>query len=217
LDRLRELCEDLVEDCCQSFGTVGPYGPHGAFGRVAVSSLYATKVITGATGGWCWSADDAVVERISTYTDPLFRSGRWPRIVLTLSDVHAGLARSQLSRLAQIRDRRGWITQRYLDVCPERLAPAGLPDPERMAYRFILRCSDEEERERLYEHFRQDGVDASRLIRSGELLHRELGMDPCSFPGAEDAVRRTLSLPLYPAMSDAAVEQVAVALSRVPI
>ncbi|WP_327416439.1 DegT/DnrJ/EryC1/StrS family aminotransferase [Streptomyces sp. NBC_01233] len=216
LPELAKICPNIVEDCCHSFGSEGPYGRHGTFGRVAVSSLYATKVFTGATGGLCWSADPQIAERITAYTQASFRSSRWPRMTLTLSDLHAALARSQLSRLAQVRERRAWITNQYLAACPDALAPTGLPDPGRLVYRFVLRCADEKERERLLDFFHLHEVDASRLTQRHELLHRELGFDSHYFPAAEAAVARTLSLPLYPAMSDADVQRVCDLLTQLP-
>lgn len=216
LPDLAEICPNLVEDCCHSFGSTGPHGEHGTFGRVAVSSLYATKVFTGATGGLCWSADPEISERITSYTHASFRSSRWPRMTLTLSDLHAALARSQLSRLAQVRERRAWITDQYLAACPDALAPAGLPDPGRLVYRFVLRCADEKERERLLGFFHKHEVDASRLTQRHDLLHRELGFGPDHFPAAEAIVARTLSLPLYPAMSDADVRRVCDLLAQLP-
>ncbi|MFF3689983.1 DegT/DnrJ/EryC1/StrS family aminotransferase [Streptomyces sp. NPDC002187] len=208
LPELAKICPNLVEDCCHSFGSEGPHGRHGTFGQVAVSSLYATKVFTGATGGLCWSADPEITERITAYTQASFRSSRWPRMTLTLSDLHAALARSQLSRLDQVRERRAWISNQYLAACPQTLAPTGLPDPGRLVYRFVLRCADEKERERLLDFFHLHEVDASRLTQRHELLHQELGLASHHFPAAEAAVARTLSLPLYPAMSDADVQRV---------
>ncbi|MBB5800270.1 dTDP-4-amino-4,6-dideoxygalactose transaminase [Saccharothrix ecbatanensis] len=216
LPDLRQHSARLVEDCCQSFGTNGPYGQHGNFGEIAVSSLYATKVITGATGGFCWTADPDAAARMHRYTEAGFRSRRWPRLVLTLSDVHAALARSQLARLDGVRARRAWIADQFLSACPARLAPIGLPDAERVVYRFVLRCADEAERERLHRHFRQRRIDASRLIQGEALLHRELGLDPRGFPSAEAAVTRTLSLPLHPSMSDDAVRRICDALAALP-
>ncbi|MNY74289.1 DegT/DnrJ/EryC1/StrS aminotransferase family protein [compost metagenome] len=51
-------------------------------------------------------------------------------------------------------------------------------------------------------------------IERHELLHRYLGLDPRDFPNAERLADTTLSLPLYPALSDAEVDAVCDALSR---
>ena len=46
-------------------------------------------------------------------------------------------------------------------------------------------------------------------------LYRGLGFRAGQFPHAEDAGARTVSLPLFPAMADADVDRVCMALSRV--
>jgi dTDP-4-amino-4,6-dideoxygalactose transaminase len=46
-------------------------------------------------------------------------------------------------------------------------------------------------------------------------LFREMGFQPGDFPVAEDIGRRTITLPLFPAMGDADVERVCAAVSSV--
>jgi dTDP-4-amino-4,6-dideoxygalactose transaminase len=45
-------------------------------------------------------------------------------------------------------------------------------------------------------------------------LYRELGFQAGQFPQAEDVGARTVTLPLFPAMSDGDVERVCTALNR---
>jgi dTDP-4-amino-4,6-dideoxygalactose transaminase len=216
LPELAEVAGQLVEDCCHSLGTRGPYGLHGTFGRAAVLSLYATKPVTGGMGGAVWSAHDDVVARIRAFVNRTGTGSRWLPIDVRLGDLPAALARSQLGRLPATIRRRAEIAARYLAVCPPELRPAGLPDPTRLVYRFSLRCPDRRYRDAALAYFRRGGVSADPLPQEELLLHHALGLNPARFPNAVRAVGRTLSLPVHPELSDAAVERVCELLAGLP-
>jgi UDP-4-amino-4-deoxy-L-arabinose-oxoglutarate aminotransferase len=61
--------------------------------------------------------------------------------------------------------------------------------------------------------FAAHGVQVRRGVDT--LLHRSAGIDSSRFPNAERLFRETLSIPLYPALSDADVDRVIAAAEEV--
>jgi dTDP-4-amino-4,6-dideoxygalactose transaminase len=120
-----------------------------------------------------------------------------------MTDFQAAMLRSQLRRLQQIAERRREIARRYLAALPLWVTTQdGLADAGRMVYRFTLTFPDHPAREAMRAHLNSHGIQTIVPIERYELLHRYMRLDPQLFPNAERLVDTTLSLPLYPALSD---------------
>ena len=89
---------------------------------------------------------------------------------------------------------------------------AGLEGEGALPYRYVLRFADEGERDRAQEAFLAGGVHTAVPIQRFELLHRYLGLDPADFSIAERMADTTLSLPIFPAMTEDEVERTAAIL-----
>jgi dTDP-4-amino-4,6-dideoxygalactose transaminase len=127
--------------------------------------------------------------------------------------MQAALALSQFTRLDAIRERRAALAQRYAEVLPAGFGlQAGLQEPGRMAYRFVPIAPNRATRDALMAHLTAHGVACIVPVERFELLHRYLGLDPAAFPVAERLADTTLSLPLYPALSDAEADRICAAL-----
>lgn len=219
---LRGKVRLVVEDCCQSVGGQFHGRALGVNGHAAVYSFYATKVITCGHGGLVWFPDAAAAERALDYRNFDCRREYAPRFNLHLSDINAALALAQFARLAAIRERRLAIARSYAAALPRGLAvqgggPAakgGEFDAGRMAYRFVLLFAGHEARDAARERLAAEGVQAAVPVEDWELLHRYLGLDPERFPNAERIAATSLSLPLYPALTDAQVDRICAALNR---
>lgn len=212
---LRGKVRLVVEDCCQSVGGLRDGRALGVDGHAAVYSFYATKVITCGHGGLVWFPDAAAAERALDYRNFDCRREYMPRFNLHLSDINAALALAQFARLEAIRERRLAIARRYAAALPRGLAVQGGEfDAGRMAYRFVLLFSGLEARDAASERLAAEGVQAAVPVEDWELLHRYLGLDPERFPNAERIAATSLSLPLYPALTDAQVDRICAALNR---
>ncbi len=204
---IRALTPLVVEDCCQALGGARQGRPLGLEGDAAVFSFYATKILTCGHGGLVLDKAGTVAAQARDYRDFDGRETYVPRFNFHLTDFQAAMVRSQWQRLAAIAARRRAIARRYAEVLPPGIAvQAGIDDPERMVYRFVLRLNERKERDVLREHFRNNNVETTIPVERFELLHRYLKIDPSLFPNSERLVDTTVSLPIYPALSD---EQVA--------
>ena len=207
----------VVEDCCHSLGGRTSDGLVGAHGTAAAFSFYATKVIGAGQGGMIWSADVELVSRVRDLVHPDEARGPGDWFNFQISDLHAALAVSQLGRLESIRARRALLARRYLDalerVPGDVVSPLASLEPGPMIYRFVLLARSAELRDQMVAHFDRLGIDATVPIPPDFLLHRLLGLDPSSYPFAEGAAQRTVSVPLYPALEEAEVHRVCGALA----
>jgi UDP-4-amino-4-deoxy-L-arabinose-oxoglutarate aminotransferase len=201
----REFGVPLVEDCCQAFGAKVGQDFAGTIGAAGVYSFHAIKCLTTGEGGLAVSNDPGLLERMRGLRDG--GEGLAPaRVAAPLTDMQAALGLSQLARYEEFQSRRLKIAARYFDGlrdCPVRL-PEGARGAS-MFYRFPVRAGGGDFRDQR-RRFEGRGVQTRRGV--DRLLHRFLGLDPELFPNAEKLFRETVSLPIYPALADAEIEQV---------
>ena len=207
---LRAPNRQIIEDCCQSLGGESNHGILGKEGDAAVFSFFATKIITGGQGGLIWSKNTAVAENAKDYRQFDCRERYSPSFNLQMTDIQAALINNQMRRLKSIRERRQKITKIYLEALPHGLSvQAGLTDIKRMPHRFVVITPDVKIRESLQLHLKEHDVTSTVPIERYELLHRYLQLDPDAYPVAERLVDTTLSLPIYPGLSDMEVNKIA--------
>jgi len=218
LTELARRAGSVVEDCCQSLGGIGSNGQMlGTAAAVAVYSFYATKIVTSGHGGMVYArAGKAAAES----RDYILFDGRelWkPRFNFQLTDFQAALLRPQLARLGEIGARRRALAAAFRAALPSGYrVQTGLDGESAMPYRFVIRAPDAEARHRLRAHFTQAGIRTIVPLEQKELLHRQLGLPPEAFPVAERVAVTTLSLPLYPALTDGEATRIVDALGSAP-
>lgn len=205
----RALGVPVVEDCAQALGADVEGRPAGGAGTLGVCSFYATKMIAAGEGG-AVVGPAALVARVREARDYDERERLEPRTNAKLTDVQAALARSQLARLDGFVARRRAIAAHYR----ERLARAHCRLPaeagrRHVYHRFVVGV--EGDPAAVQAALEARGVGARRPVFRP--AHRALGLD--GFPDADRLWATALSIPCYPALADAEVEQVAAALRAV--
>ena len=200
----------VVVDCCQYFGE-----SRSCQGTASVYSFYATKIITGGQGGLVWDHSGEVAASVLDYRQFDCRDDYIPRFNFQMTDIQAALARSQFSRLGQIKKKRRALYTLFSDSLPVGLSlQDGLSHSSSLPYRFVVRAPDLAIRDRLRNHMADKGVTCIVPVERYELLHRYLGLDPADFPIAEKVADTSLSIPIFPAMSEADAERIARALGE---
>lgn len=205
----RTLGVPIIEDCAQALGAEGGRKSEA---DVLVLSFHPTKCLTSGEGGMAISSDSTVLERMRARRDGL-DSGYAARYFSPLSDLAAGLAMSQLDRYADALSRRREIAAHYVAVIEES-RPSALNMKavgHSMFFRFPLHI--------------EGGLDACKSafldlgihVRKGvdQLLHRGSGLPDLLFPSAVRHFDRTVSIPIYPALSAGQEQRCAEALARV--
>jgi dTDP-4-amino-4,6-dideoxygalactose transaminase len=209
IEGLQSKTDRIVEDCCQSLGGYWHGKPVGGSGNVAVFSFYATKIITCGHGGLLWDPKGVLGKWARDYREFDCRKRYKPRFNFHLSDIQAAMARNQFDRIESIRHRRKMIMKRYLAVLPHGLGhQAGLASDGSMVYRFVILFEKESARDAAKAHFEANDIETRVPIERYELLHRYMKLDPHEFPVSEGLVDTTLSLPLYPMLTDTEVDKI---------
>jgi perosamine synthetase len=193
----------VIEDCAQSLGSRYEGASAGSFGVLSVFSFYATKVICTGEGGMVASRERQLLETIRDQRDYDEKADDRLRYNYKLTDLQAAMGLIQLGKLPALIGRRRSIARRYDEVLRERglSVPACLPDREHIYYRYILRTELASE---LLAAGGEVGIAYRRPVFKP--LHHYLGMT--GYPETEAAFHRTVSLPLYPLLSDAEVETI---------
>ncbi len=205
----------VVEDCAQSVG--GSYRGRtlGSIGNVACFSFYPTKNLGAiGDGGMIVTADPALaarMRRLRQYGWDEARATEEAGVNSRLDPLQAAILGAKLPYLSADNARRAAIAARYAAGLSG--LPLALPAPRyecaHVYHLYVVACDD---RDALIEHLRRAGIGCS--IHYPVPVHlqkgyRERARIPAEgLPVTERAVRRILSLPMYPELTDAEVDAV---------
>jgi perosamine synthetase len=220
----------ILEDAAQAHGATYRGRRAGSFGALAMFSLYATKNITTAEGGFVTTDDDALAERVR-----LFRNQGMDRRYhhdelgtnLRPTDIAAAIGLVQLAHLDERNEQRRRNAARLNDGLRGYLTPRVPPGREHIWHQYTVRFPGE-----------RDEIAAALAERSvGTMIyypipvHRQAylqrllaGAEGQSLPVSDRLASEVVSLPVRPDLTDeeldtviAAVREVATPLPRVPV
>jgi perosamine synthetase len=204
LDGMLDLGIPIIEDCAQALGSKYKDRRVGSFGRLSVCSFYATKMITTGEGGMILTNDreiyDAALDIREYDKKPLTAL----RYNYKMSDIQAALGISQLRKLGAFIERRKKIAaiynERFSDI--DISLPCIASQKDSVFYRFVVKVGRLEHIQRV---MKKNGVICQRPI--WEPLHRSFREIKC--PNSDYLYDHSLSIPLYPSLSEEEVEHVA--------
>jgi perosamine synthetase len=184
----------VVEDLAQSFG-----GDTGRGSAVAITSFYATKVLTTGEGGMLFTDDDGLAEMARDRRDYDNRDDFQIRYAYKMTEFQAAMGRVQLRHLPSFLSRRREIAERYHESFGG--LPLILPRKERHIYfRYVVSVPEATD---LIDWLRAREIGAARPVHRP--AHHTLGG---AFQGSEQAHRQNVSLPIYPGMTEEEVSRV---------
>ncbi len=193
----------VIEDCAMALGARLGGREVGRFGRMAIFSFYATKMISTGQGGMVVTDDDALAREVRDLVRYDNRDAWRPCFNYPLPDLAAAVGLVQLGRLDEFlrlrRDHAGGYTHgcRGLPVVLQNAGADGLPS----YHRFIVLARDAEARANAARALAAARVEAKSPVHRP--LHRYLSLPPEDFPAAESIQARAISLPIYPSLSAA--------------
>jgi dTDP-4-amino-4,6-dideoxygalactose transaminase len=205
----------LIEDCAQSHGALYRGRAAGSFGDVACFSFYPTKNLGALGDGGMVVTDDpvlgAALREIREYGwRERYVSAR-AGINSRLDPIQAAVLGVKLRSLEADNARRQAIADRYdagLTGLPLTL-PARRPKTTHVFHQYVVRLA---ERDALRERLRAAGIGSG--IHYPVPVHRQpaytgrLACGPSGLGVTERAGPQILSLPVYPQISDQAVDRV---------
>lgn len=242
MDRILELARQhnlkVIEDAAHALPASYDGKNVGAMGDITCFSFYATKTITTGEGGMATTENADWARRMrmmslhgisldawDRYTD----KGSWyyeiihPGYKYNLTDIAAALGIEQLKRCNRFWEARRRIAGHYHEAfadLPEIQVPACASNIQHAWHLYVIQL--DAERLRIN---RQDFIKALKKENIGTSVHfiplhlhpfyrDSFGYQPGDFPQASAVFQRIVSLPIYPAMTEADVRDVIVAVRK---
>jgi dTDP-4-amino-4,6-dideoxygalactose transaminase len=207
----------IVEDCCQAHGAMLGERMVGSFGRAGCFSFYPSKNLTVLGDGGMVTTDDArLAARVRLLRDH-GRTDKYTHVAIgfnfRFNEVQAAVGRLQLAELEGYVTRRRAIAARY-DEAFRGLTGVRIPVERRgtrMAYHlYPLRLADRVTRDRLARYLKENGIETGLHYPIPNHLQPALaGRGSVPFlPRAEAFADDELSLPMFPGLPDAGVDEV---------
>jgi hypothetical protein len=212
----------VIEDCSQAHGAALDGRRVGTFGRIGTFSLYPTKNLGALGDGGVMATDDAALAaRLAGLRQYGWRThyvSDEAGVNSRLDEVQAAILRVKLPRLDAGNARRRAIAAAY----DAALADGALRPPSRRAgalhvfHQYVVRAAD---RAAFQAKLRAEGVGTGVHypvpVHLQPAYRGRVALGPAGCRASEAAAREVVSLPMYPELTDAEVEQVCAAVRMV--
>lgn len=211
VDEIMEFEKPLIEDCAHSLGAKYVDERVGSFGILSIFSFYATKMISTGEGGMITSASLDLVENIKDLRE-YDKKEEWKvRYNYKMTDFQAAMGLSQISKLPEFVQKRRAIAklynQEFKDLPIEM--PKEYDDRSHVFYRYIIKVDKNllGIRKRLMD----EGIICERPVYKP--LHQYLDDRECL--SAQRTWNRSLSIPIYPSLTDNEIERIISSVKRI--
>lgn len=239
-DALRELARDrriaIIADACHAPGALYKGRKTGTLGDVSCFSFHPVKHLTTCEGGMALTNDAAMAAHMRAFRNHGITSDHRSREAAgahaydmvelgynyRLADVQCALGMAQLTRL------ESWVAsrQRIAALYDDALAGMAEATPLRTYsdrtnahHLYVVKLADHINRDRVFARMREEGIGTN--VHYGPVhLHsyyRGRGYGPGLAPVAEAVSKQVLTLPMFPAMTQADVNRVVAALHRAAV
>jgi dTDP-4-amino-4,6-dideoxygalactose transaminase len=221
IDGLLQMARDhglwIIEDCAQSHGAKWKGKRAGSYGNHAAFSFYPSKNLTVYGDGGAIATEDPVIAQKVTM---LRNHGRKDKYLhekvgynLRFNEIQAAVGREQLKVLDDLNAGRrraaDWYRRELAGVKGVALPPADKPgETESVYHMFVIRLDNHDQREALGRHLKEKGIETG--VHYPVPNHQQPAIEELygkipPLPRTEDYVNRILSLPMFPALTEAQV------------
>jgi len=200
---------NLIEDCSHAIGAKINGKSVGLEGELSIISLSATKVITsGGSGGIIISKNKKLIENLVDYIEYDMKNDAKNRFNFQMNDLQASIGREQLRKLPNFIARREKIFQKYKKAGLDLLdvSDTGNQDIHPVRFRAVLKTKKPSE---LIKLLSEHGI-ASRILNNEWVITK----NPQKFPNSFNLIQNSISLPIYPSLSDGDVEKIITVLGN---
>jgi dTDP-4-amino-4,6-dideoxygalactose transaminase len=223
----------VIEDAAHAIGTAYRGKRIGSFGDTQVFSFHPNKNMTTGEGGAVATRDDALAERIALLRFHGMDREAWnrfgkqgqqhyeivaPGFKYNMMDIQAALGLHQLPALDGFIARRTELARRYqqlLEDWPEWTLPGATAHTHRHAWHLYTPLINPEaaglNRDAFMTGMRERSIGTGLHYRAVHLYpyyRKNFGFERGDFPVAESISDRIVSLPLFPAMTEADQDRV---------
>lgn len=208
----------LISDGAQAIGSMHKGKGIGAFGDASTLSFYPTKNLGGCgDGGMVLTNDEELYARAKSLRfhgmDGAY-SYQYVGYCSRLDELQAAVLRVKLKKIREWNDARRANAAYYIEELkdlPIEL-PIAKPENYHIYHQFTIRFA---KRDELKEKLQQKGIGSAVFYPSPlhvQKAYTSLGYKEGDFPESERAAREVLSLPIFPELTRAELEEVASAV-----
>lgn len=227
----------VIEDAACAIGTRYQGSPVGGLGDLGCFSFHPRKVVTTGEGGMETTRDEELATRIRTLRNHGTRAVPGPPAApakphemgafdevgfnLRMSDIQAAVGVAQMRKLAALLAERAACARRYdrlLAGCPELATPCVPAGCGHSYQSYVVRVLEggRERRNAAMEALAADGIQTRPGTHAVHRLghYARQGIRAEAFPNACLAEDTSITLPIFPGMTEAQQERVADAVHR---
>lgn len=234
---IHDLAEDhglrVIEDAAHALPSAYRGKCIGAISELTAFSFYANKTLTTGEGGMVTTDNDdlaARVRKLRLHGITRRLGASWDYEVTemgfkyNLTDLQSAIGLAQLDKCDAMDSSRKQIAQRYsaaFSQFAQLEVPAVAPDRKTSWHLYVLRLNLEElriDRHRFIQELEARGVGASVHfipLHLHSFYQAEFGYREGDLPASEREFRRSLSLPIFPGMTNQEIEHVIWAVGEV--
>jgi dTDP-4-amino-4,6-dideoxygalactose transaminase len=229
----------VVADAAHAIGSEHRGRKVGTMADATSFSFYVTKGVTTGEGGMVTSHDEDLVAQVACLSLHGMSSDAWKRYsdrgpwyyeILTagykcnMNDIQAAIGLCQMERIDEFRAARARIARRYSEALAGLsgvTVPAPCEDGVHAWHLYVLQVDPAAlriDRDRFVRCLLDEGIGVSVHfipIHLQPYYRKTLAHGVGAFPVAERYFERTMSLPIYPTMTDADTDDVVAAVRKV--
>jgi dTDP-4-amino-4,6-dideoxygalactose transaminase len=227
----------VIEDAAHGAGASYKGRPIGSLGDATAFSFYAIKNLTTGEGGMVTTDDPEIAARVSMLRNQGMDANAWNRYSASgsafysvlqpgfnyrMTDLNAAIGLGQLRRLPEFNAQRARLAARYSErfaSMTEVETPTVRPEAETNWHLYVVRLHGLRiGRDAVVDQLKQRGIGTAVHFLPVHLhpyYQETFGYRRGDYPVAEAAFDSMISLPLFPAMTEADVDRVVESLSEI--
>jgi len=216
----------MIEDCAQSHGARWKGKRAGSYGEHAALSFYPSKNLTVyGDGGAIATGSEEIARKVTM----LRNHGRKDKYLhekvgfnLRFNEINAAVGREQLKVLDELNAGRRraaeWYRRELAGVKNLTLPPTDKAgETETVYHMFVIRLDSNDRREALARHLKEQGIESGVHYpvpnHQQPAIEEVYGKQP-TLAKTEDYVKRILSLPMFPSITEDEVRTVSAAIKQ---
>ncbi len=216
----------VVEDAACALGGTYHGRAAGSLSAVGAFSFHPRKIITTGEGGMVMTDDDELAERFAVLRThggvrrELYLEFEEAGFNYRLSDVNAAIGVAQMARLSELVRRRRELAGRLTEMLqgsPGLRTPSEPEGVEHTYQSYVVMLDDAIDRDAVIRGTRDRDVETTLgtySLSAQPYFQRTLDLREGTCKNGSRAFRQSLTLPLYPQLTDADLEQVVEAVGR---
>ena len=230
MDEIEEIAQDhgitLIEDAAQAHGTEYKGRKAGSMAKIGCFSFYATKNITTGEGGAITTNDDQIASEIRLLRDH-GQKGKYDHVTLgynyRMTEMTAAIGLVQLAKLDkmnEMRIRNAALLTKHMQDISGLTPPYICKEGKHVFHQYIIKVERNYpmKRDALAEYLKKKSIETAvhypKPINK-QPFYMNLGYGKKTFPKAEEASKRVLSLPVHPLVTKEDIEYITDTLKEV--